>query len=39
MTTATGTTDTMQICFGVLGKVEIDNDIDGLDVDTTCEQI
>jgi hypothetical protein len=31
--------DTMQVGFGVARKIEIDNDVDGLNVDTTSEQI
>ena len=29
----------MQIGFGVLGEIEVDDDVDGLDVDSTGEQI
>ena len=33
------TTDTMEVCFGVLRKVEVDDDIDCLDIDTTGEEV
>ena len=29
----------MEIGLGHLGEVEVDDDIDGLDVDTSCEEI
>lgn len=32
-------TDTMEVCFGVLGEVEIDYDVDSLNIDTTSEEI
>lgn len=31
--------DTMEIGLGVLGKVEVDDDVDGLDIDTTSEKV
>lgn len=34
-----GTTNTMQICFGHFRKIEINNHVHGLDVDTAREQI
>lgn len=37
MSEPTTSTDTMEICFRVLGEIEIDDDIDGLDVDSTGE--
>ena len=35
----TRSTDSVQVGFGILGEVEVDDDIDGLDIDTTGEQI
>lgn len=32
-------TDPMQICLGVLWEVEVDDNVDGLDINTTGEQI
>lgn len=32
-----GTSDTMQVGFGVLREIEIDDHVDGLHVNTTCE--
>ena len=29
----------VQISLGVLGEVEVDDNVDGLDVDPSCEQI
>jgi len=29
----------MQVGLAVLGEVEVDNHIDGLDIDTTCEEV
>lgn len=29
----------MQISFRVLRKVEVDDDVDGLDIDPTCEEV
>jgi len=39
VTKATATTDTMKIGFGVFGKVKVDNDVNGLDIDTTGQQV
>lgn len=39
MSETTRTTDTMKICLCVLGEVEVDNNVNSLDVDTTSEQI
>lgn len=36
---ATRTANTMQICLGILGEIEVDDDVDGLDVDTTGQEI
>ena len=35
----TGTTDAMEIGFGVFGEIEIDNNVDGGDIDTTSKEI
>ena len=32
---STGTTNTMKVSFRVLGEIEVDDNVDGLDVDTT----
>lgn len=32
-------TDTMEVGLGVLGEVKIDDDVDGLNVDTTSEKV
>mmetsp|Transcript_46946 Transcript_46946/g.78217 ORF Transcript_46946/g.78217 Transcript_46946/m.78217 type:complete len:419 (-) Transcript_46946:177-1433(-) len=39
VTKAARTTDTMEVGLSVLGKVKVDDDVDGLDVDTACEEI
>lgn len=39
VTKATATTDTMKIGFGVFGEIKVDNDVDGLDIDTTGQQV
>lgn len=39
MPEASRAADAVEVGLGVLGKIEIDDDIDGLDVDTTREQI
>ena len=39
MTEATRTTNTMQVSFGHLGEVEVDDHVHGLDVDTAGEQV
>ena len=39
MAESTRTTDAMQIGFGHLGEVEVDDDIDSLYIDATSEQI
>lgn len=35
----TGSTDTVKVGFGILGEVKVDDNVDGLDVDTTGEKI
>ena len=39
MSISAGTTDAVQICLGVLREVKIDDDIDGLDIDTAREKV
>lgn len=39
MTEATGTTNAMEVRLGSAGEIEVDDNIDGLDIDTTGEQI
>ena len=36
---STGTADAVEVRLGVLGEVEVDNDVDCLDVDTTSEEV
>lgn len=35
----TRSADTVEVCLGILGKVEIDDNIDGLNINTASEQI
>ena len=35
MSETSGSTNTMQISFGVFGEVKVDDDVHGLDIDTT----
>lgn len=39
MTESTRTTDTMQIRLGILRKVEVDDDVDSLNINTTGQEI
>lgn len=39
VTESSGTTDTMEIGFAVLGEVEVNDNVDGLDIDTSSEEI
>lgn len=39
VTESTGSANSMEVGLGVLGVVEVDDDVDGEDVDTTSEQI
>jgi len=39
MTKATRTTDTMEVGLSALGEVKVDDDVDGLDVDTTSDEV
>jgi len=36
---STGTANAVQIGFRILGKIEVDHDVDRLDIDTTCQQV
>lgn len=37
VTVTTRATNSMQICLCVLGEIKVDDDVDGLDVDTASE--
>jgi hypothetical protein len=39
MAKTTGTANTMEIGLRVLGKIEVDHDIDGLDINATSEEV
>jgi len=39
MSKASGTTNSMKIGLRILGEIKVDDDIDGLNVDTSGEQI
>lgn len=39
VTETAGTTDTMQICFGSLWEVEVDDDVHCLNINTSCDEI
>jgi hypothetical protein len=39
MPKTSGTTDSVKIGLRVLREIKVDDDIDSLNVDTTCEQI
>ena len=39
MAIATRATNTMKVCLGILGEIEVDDDVHGLNVDTTSEEI
>ena len=39
MSEPTGTTDTVKIGFGVFWEIEVDDNIDGLNVDTTSKEV
>ena len=39
MPKSTRTTDSVEICFGILREIEIDDNIHGLDIDTTRKEI
>ena len=36
---STGTTNTMKVSFRVLGEIKVDHHVDGLDIDTTSEEV
>lgn len=36
---STGSTNTMEICLAVLGEIKVDDDIDGLDINSTREKV
>ncbi|KAI6768851.1 hypothetical protein HG531_011040 [Fusarium graminearum] len=39
VTVTAGSTDTVEVSLGVLGEIKVDDNVDGLNVDTTGEQI
>lgn len=39
VTETAGTTNTVQVGLSVLGEIEVDDDVDGLNIDTTSQQI
>ena len=39
MPKTTGTTNTMKICLAILREVEVNDNIDGLDIDTTGKEV
>lgn len=39
MSKSTRATNAMQICFRIFGEVEVDDNVDGLNIDTTSEKI
>jgi hypothetical protein len=39
VTKSTRSTNSMEVGFGVLGEVKVDNDIDGLNIDTSCKDV
>jgi len=39
MPKASGSTNTMKIGFGILGEIEVDDNVDGLNINTTCQEI
>merc|ERR1712159_224761 len=39
VTKASGTADTVQVGLGVLGEIEVDHHVHGLDVNASCEQV
>ena len=39
MAESSGAPDPVKICFGHFGEIEVDNDVDGLNVDTAGEQV
>lgn len=39
MTESTRSSDSMEVGLSVLGEIEVDDDVNGLDIDTSCENI
>lgn len=39
MTKSSGSTDSVEVCLGVLGHVEVDDHVNGKDIDTSGENI
>ncbi len=39
MTKSSRTADTMEVSLGILGKIEVDDNIDWLNINTTSEKI
>ena len=39
MTESAWASDSVEVGLRVLGEVEVDNDVDGSDVDSSCEEI
>ena len=39
MPETTGPSDTVKVCFRIFGKVEIDNDVHGLDINASREEV
>ena len=39
MSKASRSADSVQVGLGHLGEVEVDDDVDGLDVDASCEEV
>jgi len=39
MSEPTGTTDTVKICFRILGEIKVDDDVNRLNINTTSEEV
>jgi len=39
MSKTAGSSNSMEVCLGILGKVEVNDDVDGLDVDTAGKEV
>jgi hypothetical protein len=39
MTKSTRSTNSVKICFSILGEVKVDNNVHSLNIDTSCEDI
>lgn len=35
----TWTANAMQVCLRIFGEVKVDDDIDGLDINSSCEKV